>query len=319
MQTIEKPKTLKSEGIPTAKSLAVVDLGNGQVKALIKAHGSKKFERVSFPSYVAETQESHSDCLKIYSGGTFKNYLVGAAAAEIPQSHTGKTEDGKADNALILVAHALRLAFGTSAHIHCDVIFTTPSNKAYKDIVTAKLEGVHNVATPADADVIGSEAIAQTIVIHKAVAMLEGYQAHAALKLKTDSWLLDIGNRTAIATKISADTGRPLKRQVFGGCGVRGLAESICQREGLSQHMKEHTPERVIDFLFSGADVSADIAPDLGRCIASVLAFVDDSPRFVLGGGAGIPGMAEALAATPTKDAQWANIKAIADSAEEII
>jgi len=74
MQTLEKPKTLKSEGIPTAKSLAVIDLGNGQVKALIRAHGSTKFERVSFPSYVAETQESHSDCLKIYGAGSFKNY-----------------------------------------------------------------------------------------------------------------------------------------------------------------------------------------------------------------------------------------------------
>jgi hypothetical protein len=319
MQTLEKPKTLKSEGIPTAKSLAVVDLGNGQLKALIRAHGSTKFERVSFPSYVAQTEESHSGCLKIYANGSFKNYLVGAAAAEIPQSHTGKTEDGKADNALILVAHALRLAFGTSAHIHCDVIFTTPSNKAYKDIVTAKLEGVHNVATPADADVIGSEAIAQTIVIHKAAGMLEGYQAHTLLKLKEDSWLLDIGNRTAIATKVAADTGRPLKRQVFGGCGVRGLAESICQREGLAAYMREHSAERVIDFMFSGADIAADIAPDLSRCIASVLAFIDDSPRFVLGGGAAIPGMASALAATPAKDAQWANIKAIADSAEEII
>jgi hypothetical protein len=320
MQTLIRPKTLKSEGIPTAKSLAVIDLGNGQVKALIRPHGSTKFERVSFPSYVAETQESHSDCLKIYGKGNFKNYLVGAAAAEIPMSHTGKTEDGKADNALILVAHALRQAFGTSAHIHCDVIFTTPSNQAYKADVTAKLEGVHQVATPADADVIGSEAISQTIVVHKAVALLEGFQAHKLLKLKEDSWLVDVGNRTIIATKVSADTGRILKRQFFGGCGVRGLAENICQREGLTQFFKEHTPERVIDFLFSDGCPADAIAPDLAKCIAPALAFADDdAPRFVLGGGADVPGMAQALNATPVKNAQWANIKAISDVAEDLV
>lgn len=319
MQTLEKPKTLKSEGIPTAKSLAVIDLGNGQVKALIRAHGSTKFERVSFPSYVAETQESHSDCLKIYGDGTFKNYLVGAAAAEVPMSHTGKTEHGKANNAKILVTHALRLAFGHTANIHCDVIFTTPSNKAYKADVTGQLEGVHNVGTPADADVTGSEAVTQTIVIHKAIAMLEGYQAYKFLNLKTDSWLIDVGNRTVICSKISAESGRPLKRQYFGGCGVRGLAESLCQSEGLAAHMKEHTPERVIDFLFSDECPSDEIASDLSQCIATALNFVDDAPRFVIGGGAAVPGMAEALNAKLAKDAQWINIKALAAAAEEII
>lgn len=319
MQVLEKPKTLKSEGIPTAKALAVIDLGNGQIKALIRAHGSTKFERVGFPSYVAETQESHSDCLKVRVGDESKHYLIGAPAAQVPMSHTGKTEHGKAVNAKLLVIHTLRLAFGPTANIHTDVIFTTPSNKAYKADVTAKLEGVHNVATPADADVVGSEATAQTIVIHKAVAMLEGYQAYAALKLKEDSWLIDVGNRTMIATKVAADTGRPLKRQVFGGCGVRGLAESICQREGLAKVMKEHTPERVIDYLFECPSVAVLIAPDLATTTAEVLHFVDDAPRFVLGGGAGIPGMAAALNAQPIKNAQWANIKALADAAGEII
>lgn len=319
MQILEKPKTLPSEGIPTAKSLAVIDLGNGQVKALIRAHGAIKFERVSFPSYVAETQESHSDCLKICGDGSFKNYLVGASAAEVPMSHTGKTEHGKATNAKILVAHALRLAFGTTANIHADVIFTTPSNKAYKADVTWQLEGVHSVGTPADADVIGSEAVTQTIVIHKAVAMLEGYQAYKFLNLKTDSWLIDVGNRTIICSKISAESGRPLKRQYFGGCGVRGIAEAICQREGLAAHMKEPTPEKTIDFLFSDGCSAGEIAPDLTKCIAAALNFVDDAPRFVIGGGAAVPGMAESLNAKVAKDAQWINIKAIAAVAEEIV
>ena len=111
-----------------------------------------------------------------------------------------------------------------------------------------------------------------------------------------------------------------MKRQYFGGCGVRGLAESICQGEALSAHFKEHTPERVIDFMFSSDCKAADISQDLQRCIARALHFVgDDSPRFVLGGGAAIPGMAEALSAKPVKNAQWVNIQAISDAAGEIL
>ena len=54
MQTATLPKTTKIDTSPALRTLAVIDLGNGLVKALLKAPGATKFTQVSFPSYVAE-------------------------------------------------------------------------------------------------------------------------------------------------------------------------------------------------------------------------------------------------------------------------
>ena len=322
MQTATKPKTLKSDASPTAKSLVVIDFGNGLVKALIQPYGSTKFERVSFPSYVAETEQSHSDCIKLYGKGGFKNYLVGEKAAAIPMSHTGRDEQGKAANAKLLLIHALREAFGDDKHIHCDVIFTSPSNKAYGSEISAQLQNVHPVATPADAEVFDSEATAQTITVHRAIPQLEGHYAFNSLKLKGDSWIVDCGNRTLICTKV-ANTGRILKRKYFGDCGVRGMAERIVAREALAAHFKEHTAERVIDFLLENppADVAGAIALDVAASTAAALAFIggDDSPKHLIGGGAAVPGLADVMGAKVAKNAQWLNIQALADISEQIL
>ena len=85
MQTVLKPKTQKTQGIPTAKTLVVIDLGNGYVNALIRPDGSTKFERVAFPSHVAEVERSHSDCLRVLQGKSLTTYLVGEASRPIFQ------------------------------------------------------------------------------------------------------------------------------------------------------------------------------------------------------------------------------------------
>ncbi|PZO47085.1 MAG: hypothetical protein DCF15_19525 [Phormidesmis priestleyi] len=186
MQSEIIPKTLKTEGLPSSKALVFIDLGNGFVKVLIRPHGSTKFERVSFPSYVAQTDESNSDCLRILQGQSLTTYKIGAGAANTPQSHTGQNETGKVSNAKLLLLHALRLAFGTGQNIHADVIFTSPSNKAYGSDISAQLTGVHPVTIPADVEVIGSEAKTFTAVVHRAVPMLEGHYAFSQLKLKAE-------------------------------------------------------------------------------------------------------------------------------------
>ena len=132
-----------------------------------------------------------------------------------------------------------------------------------------------------------------------------------------------MGNRTLIATKVNT-TGRILARKYFGGVGVRGLAERICARELLAAQFKEHSPERVIDFLLDqkhGTEIASAIAPDVSACIAEALAFVgdDDSNRYLIGGGAAVPGLSTALDAVTTKDAQWLNIKALANAASKIL
>ena len=321
MQTTTAPKKALSAGVPNDRATLVIDLGNGQVKALVKSADSNDFQQIQFPSYVAETQQSNSDCIRVLAGKELKTYLVGEQAADIPMSHTGKDESGKVDNANLLVLHALRLAFGDSKHIHADVVYTTPSNKAYGAAVAEKLEGVHPVTTPHDAEVITSEAISQTITIHKAVAQLEGHYAFKTLNLKRDSWLIDVGNRTIISTLVTP-AGRILKRRYFSGVGVRGLAERITTNESLSFLMKEHTPERVIDALFSadGAKAADVIAADISFCLANVLNFIDDdAPRLLIGGGAQVPGLSKALSAKVAKKPQWANITALSTVAPQIL
>ena len=323
MQTVLQPKTLKTEGKPTAKTLVVIDLGNGYVNALIRPDGATKFERVAFPSYVAQTERSHSGCLRVLQGKALTTYLVGEQAAEIPMSHTGRDESGKAANAKLLLVHALRLAFGDEVKsIHCDVIFTSPSNKAYGSEISAQLQGVHPVTIPADAEMIGSEAKTFTVVVHRAIPQLEGHYAFNALKLKSDVWIIDCGNRTLICTQVTS-TGRILKRKYFGDCGVRGMAERIVVREALAAHFKEHTAERVIDFLLENppADVADAIALDVSACAAEALAFIgeDDAPKHLIGGGAAVPGLAELMGAKVAKNAQWLNIQSLADISEQIL
>ena len=324
MQTTTILKTLENDTSPALRTLAVIDLGNGLVKALIKAPSAKVFTKVSFPSYVAATEQSHSDCLRVYTKTGFQTYLVGEQAAAIPMSHTGRDESGKAENAKLLVIHALRLAFGTDYQtLHCDVIFTSPSNKAYGSEISDCLQNVHPVTVPADAEVIGSEAKSYSVVIHRAIPQLEGHYAFESLKLKGESWILDMGNRTLIATKVR-DNGGIIKRRYFGGAGVRGLAERISAREALVSAFKEHSPSKVIDFLLDdehGDNIVQAIAPDVSACIAEALAFVGDdaAPRHLIGGGSAVPGLAAALNAKPAKNAQWINIQSLANAADRIL
>lgn len=321
MQSTTLLKTALNPGVPMDRATLVIDLGNGLVKALYKAPGSDAFKDIQFPSFVTETTESNSDCIRIMRDGATLTYLVGERAAQVPMSHTGKDEQGKVDNALILLLHTLRIACGNDQHIHADVIFTSPSNKAYGSEISAQLQGLHTVTTPADAEVIGSEAKVQTINIHRAIPQLEGHYAFSQLKLKRDSWIVDCGNRTVICTKVNPQ-GRILVRKFFGGVGVRGMAESIATNESLSAHLKEHDIERVIDFLMGDvpACVASDIAKDVSACTAQAVAFMsDDSPRFLIGGGAYLPGLADVFGAKVAKNPQWINISALSAMASKIL
>lgn len=322
MQIATKPKTLSNNGVCKPKSLVVIDFGNGEVKALIRHSGATKFKRIAFPSHVAQTEQSNSDCLRILNGKALTTYLVGEPAASIPMSHTGRSESGKADNAKLLLLHTLRQAFGTEQTIHCNIIFTSPSNKTYGTDISERLQGTHTVTVPADAYVIGSEAKTFSVIVHRAAPQLEGHYAFSALKLKSDAWIVDCGNRTLITTKV-APNGRILKRAYFGGAGVQGMAERITAHEALAAQFKEHTPKKVMDFILSdkGASVASEIAPAVSACAAEAIAFIDndDAPKHLIGGGANIPGLAKLFDGKVAKDAQWINIKALAAVSDQIL
>lgn len=302
---------------PMRKALTVIDFGNGQVKALVRASENEDFQPVSFPSYVATPTRVGSHCISYKQDDSIITRIVGEDAVAYPASHTGKSPEGKTENAKAILFKVLQLAFGDDCKsVHTDLIFTTPSNKDYGKHLATELEGVHSVTVPADLEVPGSQAHQFTVVVRKAKPQLEGHLACKSLELKENSWIVDIGNRTAIATKVSPN-GAPIARRYFGGCGVRGMAEYVVTKELLA--IKEATPEKVIEQMFSKGFSAETIQPAIDFCMAEVLAFLDDSPRFLIGGGAAVPGVAKALGAKKVKDAQWLNIKAIAAMSSAIL
>ena len=320
MQATTTPKKALNPSAPMDRALCVIDLGNGQVKALIKAPGSD-FKRISFPSFVASPSIASSDCIQFEECDRIQTYLVGERAAVMPGSNTGASEHGKSINAKALLIHALRLAFGDECKsIHCDVIFTSPSNKVYGSDISQRLTGVTPVTVPADSEVIGSQPKQFTVVVHRAIPQLEGHYAFTQLKLKRDSWVIDCGNRTMIATLVSP-TGRILRRQYFGDAGVQALTQSITRSESLSHLLAEPTPQKVMDVLFSGKDVVSAIAADVDAVTAEVALFIgiDDAPRFLIGGGARVPGLDTALNAKVAKNAQWLNIESLAAVSAQIL
>ena len=321
-----KAKQVKNCTSVTAKALVLIDLGNGDVKALGKMNGTDRFVRCRFPSYAALAPFTNSDCLTIATAQGFQTYLVGAPAADIACSRTGQSAEGKVKNARLLLFHALRQMFGTTDDIHAEVVFTSPSVKSYGPAIASQLVGRHPIQIPADAEVIGSRAQRFAVHIHRAIPQLEGYQAFAAVrsKLKGESaYLIDIGNRTILVTQVSA-TGRILNRRPFDNCGVYGMADRIVTRESLAAQLKTPSPQQVIDYLLDSdhpSEVARQIADDLVACTAEAIAFIgnDPAPRFILGGGAKLPGIEQVIGGKIIKHPQWANLEALAEVAEQLL
>ena len=325
MATLLKQKQVINSTAQTARATVLIDLGNGDVNAMCRMPGSEKWVTTQFPSHVTLTPESNSDCLTLATAQGFKNFLVGKQAQAYPCSRTGSSAEGKVSNARPLAIHALRhmIGFGTEP-IHADVIFTSPSVKAYGPQIAEQLKGKHSVSIPADAEVIESRPTSHSVTIHTAIPQLEGYQAfkHIQSKVKGHAYIIDIGNRTILLTQVS-ETGRILKRRAFDACGVYNLAERIVYRDTLAPTLKTPSPQSAINYLLDqahGAEVVEQIAPDVAACVGEVLAAIeDDSARYIIGGGAKLPGIEQTLKAKAIKNPQWANLTALADAADQLL
>lgn len=325
MATLLKQRQVTNSTAQTARATVLIDLGNGDVNAMCRMPGTQKWVTTQFPSYVTLTPESNSDCLTLATAQGFKNFLVGSPAQAHPCSRTGSSAEGKVINARALLIHALRQMIGFSADtIHADVIFTSPSVKAYEPQIAEQLTGKHSVGIPADAEVIESRATTHNVYIHTAIPQLEGYQAfkHIQSKVKGHATIIDIGNRTILLTQVS-ETGRILKRRAFDACGVYNLAERIVYRDSLAPTLKTPSPQSTINYLLDqahGAEVIEQIAPDVAACVGEVLAEIaDDSARYIIGGGAKLPGIEQTLNAKAIKHPQWANLTALADAADQLL
>ena len=325
MATILKQPQVTNATAQTARATILIDLGNGDVNAMCRMPGTEKWVTTQFPSHVTVTPDSNSDCLTLATASGFKNFLVGKQAQAHPCSRTGSSAEGKVINARALLIHALRQMIGFSTEpIHADVIFTSPSVKAYGPQIAEQLTGRHSVSIPADAEVIGSRPTHHSVSIHTAIPQLEGYQAfkHIQNKVKGHAYLIDIGNRTILLTQVS-ETGRILKRRAFDACGVYNLAERIVYRDRLAPQLKTPSPQSAIAYLLDQKHDKAvieQIAPDVAACVGEVLAAMDDdSARFIIGGGAKLPGIEQTLSAKAIKNPQWANLTALADAADQLL
>ena len=319
---IKKPSKEKSTDFLN-HGLLIIDIGNDCVKAMYRTPASKEFDKVIFPSYVAQVSEGNSDCIQL-SNDAF--YLVGTQATEVNQScRTGSDREGKVLNARVLMLYSLRLLTGfTIDPLNVDVIFTSPSNKQYGSDITAQLMGSHYVRIPSDAEVIDSKEHHLSVVVHTALSQLEGFQASDLVKdsIKDDSaYLLDIGGGTCLVTKFSK-TGRIASRDAFNNKGVYSLAESLRQSEALTKWLpKLPTVDEVTEFMFTTKDKDAQetIINELKRIIAPVLASIPTGSQvFICGGGGGIKGIA-AIGKPVSKNPQWANIEAIASHAGKLL
>ena len=303
--------------------LLIFDIGNDFVKALYQDPSSEDFIRVIFPSYVQEVLEGSSDTIQTSDD---KFYLVGTHALEFNgTARTGANRNGKVENAKVLMLHALRLLTGfTIDPLNVDVIFTSPSNKQYGSDITEQLKGSHYVRIPQDKEVIDSVELHLSVVVHKAVSQLEGFQASDLVRdsLKEDSaYLIDIGGGTCLVTKFSKN-GRIYSRDAFNDSGVYALAESLRSNELLSAYLpKLPTVDEVTEYLFTNKDKDAQtiIITELKRLISPILSTIpDDSQVFLCGGGAGIKGI-KVIGKPVSKNPQWSNVESIATVATQIL
>ena len=114
-------------------------------------------------------------------------------------------------------------------------------------------------------------------------------------------------------------------RRVFDSKGVYSLAVLAMQRQSFSDHLTTPNPQQVIEFMFDKANKSV-VEPVVKALVTETIKPIYDLvydaglPIYLLGGGAVLPGVCEALGAKPiTKDPQWASIKGLAKVAKPFL
>lgn len=328
MITLLEQKTALDNSSPTARALVTIDLGNGEVKAAVRMPGTSGWISTKFDSTVRTAKENESGSIRIATADGFKFYSVGETGATCESDRTGRTKEGKVQNARALLIHAVRQIIEPKhcATIHADVIFTSPSNAAYRQRIIDELKGTHSVMLPADETDLDSQDLYFSISIHNAFGQLEGLRAIHLFgnELEGNAYLIDVGHRTTLVTKVNGKgVLQDKERHLFDDRGVAFIAEETNRRELLAEQMCFSSVD-VIAAMFDRKQkkvVQGAIAPVLSEVFADVLAAMpDDSlPRYVVGGGASLPGIAKLLGATAVEKPQWASLYGLAAVSDKVI
>lgn len=312
----------------SARALVTIDLGNGEVKAAVRMPGTAGWISTKFDSTVRVARENESNSIRLATDGGFIFYAVGEKSSTSERDRTGRTKEGKVENARALLIHALRQVIEPKhgATIHADVIFTSPSNAAYRQRIIDELQGTHSVMVPAAETDLDAQDLYFSANIHNAFGQLEGLRAVHLLsaEIKGNAYLIDVGHRTILVTKVNGKGAIQDKdRRLFDDRGVAFIAEEINRRELLHPAMC-FSPLDVIAAMFDRKQkkaVQSAIAPVLEEVLSEVEAALSDdgAARYVIGGGAALPGAAKYLKAQAVENAQWASLHGLAAVADKVI
>ena len=288
--------------------------------------------------------EADGDAIQIEtSEGNFSLFRVGNAGDRIEEFRTGATLTGKVDNAKALLFHAIRSMVQLSEFnvFHCDVLFTTPHDSKFGPMVRAQLEGEHRFSVPVPADAITGEDKHYRIHVHDAFSDMEGLRASFLIPAETfnnspAAILFDIGSLTGLVYCVNKFGVLVDKQwQSIPNKGVHAIAQRVIQQgDVLTDSLPPMpSPHQVIDVLFESANGGkASQGKKVAKALEGIYTenfaallqvaerFGADLPRFVVGGGANLPGVADALGATVLgSDPQWAAMEGTATIADKLM
>jgi hypothetical protein len=328
LQTLEKVANTTSYD---SKALVSIDFGNGQPKAILDIPGVSEPICCTFPSIVQELPIPNSDCIRLVQDGQQRFFKVGHLDQNFEAYRTGNSATGKIDNARALLVEVIKRTVNLQQNdlFHCDVLYTTPNNREYFERVNAQLEGVHNVQVPTDPGDFDGQPLNFTIRVNSAYGELESVRAIHLLEPApaSDVQLFDLGDRTAIYTRATSKAAVKDRahRRVFDGKGVYSLAVLAMQRQIFAGHLTTPNPQEVIAFMFDKANravVTPLVSEMVTEQIKPVFEMVIDRalPVYLVGGGAALPGVSEALGAKAiNKNPQWASIEGLAKVAKPFL
>jgi len=324
MINVLEPQKVRDTTSQAARALVCIDLGNGDVKAVVRMPGVDSWVPTKFASTVCSNAAS---TFSVATADGKKTFSVGNDSALADSHRTGQTKDGKVENALPLLIHAIRqtVEIKHMDKFHCDVIFTSPSNAAYRERITSELKGIHSVSVAADETDLDSFGSEFAIDVHNAFGQLEGLRAIHLVseQVEGEAYLIDIGHRTTLITRVNGKGVVQNKdRRLLDDRGVYAIAREADRREVMAEQMC-FSAQDVITAAFDrknkkvAATALADIFTDtLGDAIA---ALDSDIPRFLVGGGAGLPGIDKLFKGTVIDNPQWASLHGLASVADKVI
>ena len=338
--TIEKTYPSTSE---VAKALVLIDIAASHCQAMIRFPGKNSFERFSFESSVKPLPESDGKAFKILSGKSATAPLrVGNAGEQIEEFRTGANVEGKAINAKALLIHAIfqAIALPQTDTFHADIIFTNPHDAKYGPEICKALKGQHTVVFEPHFEALGAESKTYRLHFHDVFSDMEGRRAFYLIpseQLEENILLIDIGSMTNLIYCMGKHGGIIDNQwDAIPHKGVHAIAEQV-KRDGLLSDLIEHcaSTHNIIDVLFSPLALEGKAKDKLTAKLSKALqpvyeqnftrlnqvaAKFGDGKRFIVGGGASLPGLAEYLNAQPVgTDPQWAALEGLAAIADKYI